>query len=80
MRDVGAVLSVTPSGLLTARAPSDEVVPEGTTVRDARGIVRGRVVRVFGPVARPYLSIRPRRTPTPAEGLALLGASLVPDE
>jgi rRNA processing protein Gar1 len=80
MRDVGTVLSVTPSGLLTARCPTSAVVPEGTLVRDGRGILRGKVVRVFGPVARPYLSIRPRRTPTPAEGLALLGSTLLPDE
>jgi rRNA processing protein Gar1 len=80
MRDVGTVLSVTPSGRLTVRAPSSEVAPEGTAVRDGRGILRGKVVRVFGPVARPYLSVRPRRTPTPAEGVALLGASLVRDE
>ncbi len=76
-REVGTVLSVTPTGRITLRAPSAEVVPEGTGVRDARGILRGKVVRVFGPVDRPYLSVRPRRTPTPAEGLALLGATLV---
>ncbi len=53
------------------------MAPEGTLVRDARGTVRGRVVRVFGPVARPYLTVRPRRAPTPAEGLALLGTTLI---
>jgi rRNA processing protein Gar1 len=54
-----------------------DVAPEGTNVTDARGVVHGRVVRVFGPVARPYLSVRPRRPPTPAEGVALLDATLV---
>jgi rRNA processing protein Gar1 len=69
-------VALTPSGLLTARAPGREAVPEGTRVADARGIVRGRVVRVFGPVARPYFSVRPQRVPSPAEGAALLGAGL----
>ena len=74
------MLSVTPTGHLTLRSPSEEVAPEGTPVRDARGHLHGKVVRVFGPVARPYLSVRPRRTPTPAEGLALVGATLVREE
>jgi rRNA processing protein Gar1 len=76
-RDVGNVLAITPAGLLTLRASGPDVVPEGTLVSDARGTVRGKVVRVFGPVARPYLSVRPRRTPNASEGAALLGASLV---
>gem|GEM_PF-431711 len=76
-REVGTILSVTPTGHLTVRARGPEVVPEGTAVRDARGLVRGRIVRVFGPVAQPYLSVRPRRTPSPSEGLALLGSTLI---
>ena len=76
-RDVGTVLAVTSTGHLTVRAPGAEVVSEGTWVRDVRGNVRGQVVRVFGPVARPYLSVRPRRTPSALEGTALLGTSLV---
>jgi len=63
--------------MLTVHAPGPAVVPEGTGVADTRGIVRGRVLRVFGPVARPYLSVRLRRAPTPAEGAALLGAEVV---
>jgi len=74
---VGTVLAITPAGHLTVRATGPEVVPEGTLVADAVGTVRGQVVRVFGPVARPYLSVRPRRTPSPSEGAALLGRSLV---
>jgi len=74
---VGIVLAVTPAGHLTVRAPGPEVVPEGTLVSDPRGTVRGHVVRVFGPVARPYLSVRPRRTPSATEGAALLGRTLV---
>ena len=68
---------MTPTGHLTVRAAGAEFAPEGTSVRDSRGLVRGRVVRVFGPVARPYLSVRPRRMPTPAEGLTLIGSALV---
>ena len=76
-RDVGTVLAITPAGHLTLRAAGPEVVPEGTLVGDPAGTVRGQVVRVFGPVARPYLSVRPRRTPTVTEGRALLGRTLV---
>ena len=76
-RDVGNVLAITPAGHLTLRAVGAEVAAEGTFVSDVRGTVRGQVVRVFGPVSRPYLSVRPRRTPTPSEGVALLGATLV---
>ncbi len=79
MRELGTILSVTPTGHLTVRASGAEFVPEGTPVRDARGLVRGRIVRVFGPVARPYLSVRPRRVPTPAEGLAVIGGTLIRD-
>ena len=71
------MVALTPSGFITARAPGPDVVTEGTRVADARGVVRGRVIRVFGPVARPYFSIRPMRVPPPAEGAALLGAGLV---
>jgi len=74
---VGTVLAITPAGHLTLRAPSAEVVSEGTLVGDPAGSVRGQVVRVFGPVARPYLSVRPRRTPSATEGAALLGRTLV---
>jgi rRNA processing protein Gar1 len=68
---------VTPSGSFTLRAPGTEVVPEGTHVSEPRTAVRGIVTRVFGPVAQPYLSVRPRRPPTPAEGMRLIGATFV---
>ena len=74
---MGTVLAITPAGNFTLRAPGPEVVPEGTLVTDPRGTARGTVVRVFGPVARPYLSVRPRRTPTATDGAALLGRTLV---
>jgi len=53
------------------------VAPEGTIVGDPSGSTRGQVVRVFGPVGRPYLSVRPRRMPSATEGAALLGRTLV---
>ena len=59
------------------RAGGTDVAPEGTLVTEPRGSFRGRVVRVFGPVRRPYYSVRPRRAPTPAEGVALIGATIV---
>ena len=61
---------------MTVRAASAEFPAEGTNVRDARGLLEGRVVRVFGPVARPYLLLRPRRSPRPVEGASLLGAEV----
>ncbi len=73
------MLSVSASGNLTVRSVGPEFPSEGTPVRDARGIVRGRVARVFGPVTRPYLAVRLRRVPSPAEGLVLVGSMLVRD-
>jgi rRNA processing protein Gar1 len=71
---------VTPSGRLTLRAPSAKFYPEGTAVTDRSGSVRGRIVRVFGPVRQPYLSVRPRRALRPAEAAALIGTSLDVEE
>ena len=71
------MLAITPSGSLTLRAAGPDVAPEGTLVTEPRSGVRGVVARVFGPVSRPYLSIRPRRAPSPAEGLRLIGSTLV---
>jgi len=68
---------VTPSGSLTVRSPGPDVIGEGAMVSEPRSGVRGVVTRVFGPVAQPYLSVRPRRAPSPAEGIRLIGASLV---
>ena len=76
-RVAGEVLSISPSGSVTLRSPGPEFVPEGGIVRDRRGRFRGRVVRVFGPVGRPFLSIRPRRTMPAEVGAALLGQTLV---
>ena len=72
----GSVIAVTPSGFVTVRCASGEFAPEGSSVRDGRGLLEGRVVRVFGPVARPYVLLRPRRAPSPVDGAALLGAEV----
>jgi rRNA processing protein Gar1 len=71
------VRAITPSGSITLRASGPDVVGEGTAVADPRTGVRGVVTRVFGPVAQPYVSVRPRRAPTPAEGVRLIGSTLV---
>ena len=73
---MGTVVAFTPSGFVTIRSGTSEFAGEGTTVRDARGLLEGRIVRVFGPVARPYLLLRPRRAPSPIDGAALLGAEV----
>ena len=73
------VTAITPTGHVTARAAGTWVPTEGTNVVDASGRFMGRVVRVFGPVARPYLSVRPRRPPREAEAALLLGATLSED-
>jgi rRNA processing protein Gar1 len=74
---VGTVVAFTPSGFVTVRSASERFPAEGSNVRDPQGRLEGRVVRVFGPVGRPYLLLRPRRPPTPVEGAALLGAEVV---
>jgi rRNA processing protein Gar1 len=73
---VGTIVAFTPSGFVTVRSAAGEPAGEGTTVRDARGLLEGRIVRVFGPVAHPYLLLRPRRAPSPVDGAALLGAEV----
>jgi rRNA processing protein Gar1 len=71
------ILAITPTGQLTVRSVRGLVATEGTAVRDRSGAWRGRVLRVFGPVDRPYYSVRLRRTPPPSEGLKLVGSTLV---
>ena len=75
-REVGTVLSITPSGFLTLRASGRSVAPEGTRVVDPNGRELGRVARVFGPVARPFLSVRPRGPIRAVEAARLVGATL----
>lgn len=75
--EVGTVIAVTPSGHLVARCLAPEFPAEGTHVTDRARTVSGRVARVFGPVAQPYLSIRLPRPPRPSDGAALVGATLL---
>jgi len=77
---VGVVTAITPTGHVTARTAGKWVPLEGTNVVDASGRFSGRIVRVFGPVARPYVSVRPRRPPRDAEAALLLGTTLVEAE
>ncbi|MCI4353640.1 MAG: H/ACA RNA-protein complex component Gar1 [Thermoplasmata archaeon] len=65
---------------MTVRTAGGWVPVEGTHVIDSSGSFSGRIVRVFGPVARPYVSVRPRRPPREAEAALLLGATLVASE
>ena len=69
-------MAVTPTGHLTVRAAGPDVTPERARVADERGSLEGVVVRVFGPVARPYYAVRPRRPLSPADGLRAIGATL----
>lgn len=71
------VVAVTPLGELTARSLGAAYPREGTPVSDARGEVRGRVARVFGPVERPYFIVRLKRPPRPTQGVGLVGATLI---
>lgn len=77
---MGIVTAITPTGHVTARTAGTWVPTEGTTVVDASGRFSGRIVRVFGPVARPYVSVRPRRPPRDVEAALLLGATLTESE
>ena len=68
---------MTPTGQLTIRSTGPQFPSEGTAVRDRSGRHRGRVVRVFGPVAQPYLAVRLRRAVRANEGAELIGATLI---
>ena len=70
------LLAVTPAGTLTARSVGDRFPIEGTELIDRRGRALGTVVRVFGPVARPYVAIRGRRPLRPDEAVGLIGSPL----
>ncbi|MCI4322264.1 MAG: H/ACA RNA-protein complex component Gar1 [Thermoplasmata archaeon] len=74
------VHAIAPSGQLIARALGERFPTEGTIVSDASGRHRGRVTRVFGPVVRPYFAVRLRRTPSPADGVALVGHPLLVEQ
>ena len=72
MKRVGDVVR-TAQGLAVVRASEDEAPDFGITVVDENLTEIGRVVDVFGPVARPYVAVSPNedvRLPT------LLGTTL----
>lgn len=73
---VGTVVAFPPSGSVTVRSESPAFPVEGAMVSDDRGRFSGKVVRVFGPVSRPYWSVRTRRPLSPADAAELLGRTL----
>ena len=77
---MGVITAITATGHVTARTAGKWAPLEGTNVVDVTGRFSGRIVRVFGPVARPYVSVRPRRPPREAEAALLLGTALVESE
>jgi len=73
---VGTVVAFTPNGLVTVRASGEEFPTEGSLVQLSGGSLEGRVLRIFGPVSRPYAVVRPRRVPSPVDGAAMLGSEV----
>ena len=70
------MVAVTPTGQITIRSSSRAYLTEGSSVLDRTGRDLGRVSRVFGPVERPFLSIRPRAPMRPSEAVALVGSTV----
>jgi RNA-binding protein len=64
MQRLGEVVR-TAQGLAVVRCPDDEQPDIGTEAVDEQLNAVGRVVDVFGPVARPYVAV------SPDEGVAL---------
>jgi RNA-binding protein len=58
MKRIGEVVR-TAQGLAIVRAPEDDHPELGTEVLDQNLDTIGRVVDVFGPVARPYVAVSP---------------------
>ncbi len=72
MQRLGQVVR-TAQGLAIVRSPSEEYPDIGTMVVDDSLETVGRVVDVFGPVAKPYVAVSPDdSTPLPT----LVGAKL----
>ncbi|MGI0053669.1 MAG: hypothetical protein ACREC5_08200 [Thermoplasmata archaeon] len=70
------VLAVTPSGIVTARTPGPEFPIEGSRLGAPSLGFSAIVLRVFGPVGRPYLALRPRVRLPAALAARLVGAAL----
>ena len=71
------MLAVAASGNVTVRALGRSFPSEGRTVFDRTGRNLGRVARVFGPVAQPYLSVRPLRPPMLQEATTWIGSAVL---
>ena len=74
--EVAEVRAVTPNGNLTARALGPEFPLEGTLLTVAALGVSATVLRVFGPVDRPYLALRPKSVLRAPVAAALVGTRL----
>ncbi|MGC8557989.1 MAG: H/ACA ribonucleoprotein complex subunit GAR1 [Nitrososphaeria archaeon] len=57
MKKIGKVLHYTKNGNLVTTV--DHMIKENTTVYLKRGKILGIVIETFGPVAEPYLLIKP---------------------
>lgn len=64
---LGTVVNVSQGGLLV-KAP--RMVPIGSSVVDVRNQPVGRVVDVIGPVAAPFLLVKPSKGATPQKLLS----------
>ena len=74
MRRLGVVENIVYDGSVLVRAtfaPS-----RGAAVLDKRKRPLGRVARVFGPVAEPFVAVRPQAAPA----VSLIGADVYVDE
>ncbi len=70
MQRLGVVENIAYSGALVVRARF--APPPGAKVLDARSRALGRVKRVFGPVAEPYVAVEPFKPPS----LSLMGTEV----
>lgn len=69
-------MAVTPGGVVTARSVDAGFPLEGTHLHAAALGVSVTVVRVFGPVGRPYLALRPDAPLKAVVAAALVGVRL----
>ena len=74
MRRLGVVENIAYDGSLVVRAGFAPA--NGASVLDRRKRPLGRVARIFGPVAEPFVSVRPQAAPA----LSLIGADVFVDE
>ncbi len=53
--------------------------PEGTSLASEDGSFHGRVLRIFGPVSRPYVVVEPKGPLLTSRGASLVGQNLWPE-